>query len=290
MQIDITVLDKRVTNFINAGTKLQTLDSDCAFSEGPVWHPDGFLLFSDIPKNAIYKIGDRKKELYLDKSGCTYNHSFLSEQIGSNGLAFNEKGELIICQHGNGALVKQTGQELVPVVTTFMDKRFNSPNDVVVHREAVFFSDPPYGLNNQQLHPDVAQLKARIYCHRNNKLSIVSEHYGYPNGVCISADGRSLYTSSNKPFERFILQFDTESLALKGTVAEENGDGIKCDPHGNIYLCAKEGIVIIDNQGQRLGLLKLPTIPANCCCGGPDGKDLFITARENIYCIKGFLC
>ena len=290
MHIDITVLDNRLKNFINISSTLEILDSDCAFAEGPVWSKEGFLLFSDIPSNAIYKIKDGRKEVYLDKSGCINKHPFLSEQIGPNGLTFNKKGELIICQHGEGALVKYGDDGLQQLIATFDGKRFNSPNDVVVQEDSVFFSDPPYGLKDQQLNPEVAQLKSRVYCYRNNEISVVCEHYEYPNGVCISGDGKSLYTCSNKPFERFVLEFDTESLELIGKVAEENGDGIKCDHHGNIYLCAKEGIVIINKEGERLGVLKLPAVPANCCWGGADGNDLFITARENIYLIKDFLC
>ena len=290
MKIDITVLDNRLSQFINVDSELHTLDSECTFAEGPVWNRDGYYLFSDIPKNAIYKIAGGKKELYLDKSGCAQEESFLSEQVGSNGLAYTKNDELIICQHGNGALAKRTDQGLSQMLVSFMGKRFNSPNDVVASNGAIFFSDPPYGLTNQQLNTQVAQDKARVYCYRNNEINIVSEHYQYPNGVCISPDGSRLYTCSNKPFERFVLQFDTHSLALVRTVANENGDGIKCDRNGNIYLCAQEGIVIINDDGKRLGILKLPAVPANCCFGGTDAKDLFITARENIYLIKKFLC
>ena len=30
------------------------------FTEGPVWHPKGYLVFSDIPANTVYKWTGRK--------------------------------------------------------------------------------------------------------------------------------------------------------------------------------------------------------------------------------------
>jgi gluconolactonase len=72
-------------------------------------------------------------------------------------------------------------------------------------------------------------------------------------------------------------------------LAEENSDGIKCDPAGNVYLCNNDGLIILDKEGRRLALIKLPTVPANICWGGSGLKDLFITARENIFLIKNLL-
>ena len=40
------------------------------FTEGPVWHPDGYLLFSDVPGNTIYKWTlDGKLEKFRSPSG-----------------------------------------------------------------------------------------------------------------------------------------------------------------------------------------------------------------------------
>ena len=292
MNINITVHNSRVFDFVNAKSKLETLSETCTFSEGPVWCGEGYYLFSDIPQNVIYKIqpGNRK-ETYHSPSGCTIDDKqLLSEQIGSNGLAFNSNGQLIICQHGNGAVALATDDVLQPLIKCKDGKRFNSPNDLAIHPDGtIFFSDPPYGLAEQKLNPEFAQPSAGIYCYRNNLLKLFCEAYQYPNGVCLSPDGNKLYTCSNKPFERFVLEYDVKTLGLIRIVAKENGDGIKCDTNGNLYLCAKEGIVIIDNDGQRLGVLQLPAIAANCCWGGSKGTDLFITARQYIFLIKDFL-
>jgi gluconolactonase len=168
-----------------------------------------------------------------------------------------------------------------------MERPFNSPNDIVVHQDGtLFFSDPPYGLKEQKLQPQNFQSLAAIYCWRGGKLTLVTDRYQYPNGVCLSPDEKSLYTCSNKLFENFILEFDAATLEFKREVAKENSDGIKCDGKGNLYLCTKEGIIIINTKGERLAKINLETIPANACWGGAQLNDLFITARNNIFLIK----
>ena len=51
------------------------------FTEGPVWHPDGYLLFSDVPGDAIHcLVPGREPEPWV----CPSGHA--------NGLALIEPG------------------------------------------------------------------------------------------------------------------------------------------------------------------------------------------------------
>ena len=285
----ITIFHKDIHEFINTDFEIEILYSGCAFSEGPVWSSEGYYLFSDIPENVIYKLQQNKKpEIYLQQSGSVNSRTqHLSEQIGSNGLAFDSKGHLFICQHGEGAIAKYDGEKMQPFITTYNDKSFNSPNDLIIHPNGqIFFTDPPYGLKDQKINAEEYQPTAGIYCWQSNEIKLITDRYQFPNGVCLSPDQKSLFTCSNKSFEAFVLEFDTETLQLKRQVCNENSDGIKCDRFGNLYLCSKDGIVIIDASGKRLALISLLTIPANCCWGGENLNDLFITARENIFLIR----
>jgi len=116
---------------------------------------------------------------------------------------------------------------------------------------------------------------------------LICDKYQYPNGVCLSKDQKNLYICSNKPFEKFISVYDTSANQFVKIFAEENSDGIEADRYDNIYLCNKDGIIILDQKGERLAVLQLPTIPANICWGGKNLNDLFITARENVFLVKG---
>jgi gluconolactonase len=253
-----------------------------------VWHPEGYYLFSDIPLNGIMQItAEGDKKIFLDNSGFTHEReALLSEQTGSNGLGWYGSN-LLICQHGNGAIAKWDGAALKPFLAHYKGRPFNSPNDIITHSDGrFFFSDPPYGLKDQQLQPQRFQPLAGVYCCGDGMVALVCDKYKFPNGVCLSPDESTLFICSNKPFEKFICTYDAATLRFKNIFAEENSDGIECDRFGNVYLCTKEGIVILNVEGKRLALITLPTIPANLCWGGKDGNDLFITARENIFLIR----
>ncbi len=286
----LSIYHRSVTGFIHTDFEIEKLDSTGIFTEGPVWNKEGWYLFSDIPQNVIYRLQPgTAKELFTAQSGYTGSRerTLLSEQIGSNGLAFDVKRELLICQHGNGAVGRWEGNAVAPFLTSYNNQPFNSPNDIISHSNGtIFFTDPPYGLKDQKLQPEKYQPLAGIYCWRDGMVQLISDHYQYPNGVCLSPDENTLYTCSNKPFEKYILAFDTRSLQVKGTHCQENSDGIKCDHRNNFYLCTKEGIIILDKEGKRLAKLALETVPANCCWGGSGLNDLFITARENIFLIR----
>lgn len=285
----LSILDPAINEYIHTNFDIDLLDGGCHFTEGPVWNGEGFYLFSDIPENVVYKlVPGSKKEVYISPSGCTHNNrEDLHEQIGSNGLAYDVGGHLLLCQHGNHAVAQDNGEMVVPFLTGYAGRPFNSPNDIVASRQGkIFFSDPPYGLKGQVLNPEKYQPLAGVYCWYDAEVLLLTDRYQYPNGVCLSPDHKTLYTSSSKPFENVILEFDTESLQLRRELCRENSDGIKCDRHGNLYLAAKEGIVILNREGERLGVITLDTIPANLCWGGDQGNDLFVTARQNIYLIR----
>jgi gluconolactonase len=247
-------------------------------------------LFSDIPANVVYKIvPGQRKEMYIASSGGVLRDSAgHSEQTGSNGLAYDTDGVLYLCQHGGGSIAKYANGELSAFLKEHQGKPFNSPNDIVIHDNGtVYFSDPPYGLKEQQLNPALGQERAAFYAWREEQLTPFCTAYNYPNGLCLSPDGTRLYVGSSKPVERFILEFDAATLERKRVVAEENCDGIKCDRSGNLYLCTKEGIVILSTRGERLAKIELETVPANCCWGGEKGDDLFITARQHLFLLRG---
>ena len=119
----------------------EKLAGDLQFTEGPVWHPDGYLLFSDIPSNDIKK---------YTPGGSVGTH--LTPSRNSNGLTFDREGRLVACEHTGRQVSRQSADgAMEPVATHYDGKRLNSPNDVVVHSNGrVFFTDPPYGIEPEQ--------------------------------------------------------------------------------------------------------------------------------------------
>lgn len=290
MHPSVTVYDEQVKEYINVDFELKILANDNQFTEGPVWSNEGFYLYSDIPANKVYKIiPGQNKETFIEKSGCSDVTEFLKpDQIGSNALAWYQDS-LLVCQHGDHGIAKWLDHTLQPFINSYNNRPFNSPNDLIIHSDGrIFFSDPPYGLKEGKLNPERFQPVAGVYCWQEGNLILINDQYQYPNGVCLSPDEKKLYACSNKPFERFVTEFNTETLQFR-VLCEENGDGIETDPAGNIYLCSNDGIVIVTPQGKRMALIKFETIPSNLCWGGTSNKDLFITSRQNVFLIENFL-
>ncbi|HEU0064925.1 MAG TPA: SMP-30/gluconolactonase/LRE family protein [Flavisolibacter sp.] len=279
-----------ITDYINSDFQIETLSSDCIFTEGPVWNKEGYYLFSDIPANVIYKIQPgSKKEFYLENSGTNNpgDADLKPDQIGSNALAYDHDGNLLICQHGSHGIAIYDGKELKPFITNYNGRPFNSPNDFIIHSDGrIYFSDPPYGLKEGQLNPAKFQPLAAVYCWKNGDLQMICDKYKYPNGVCFSPDERTLYICSNKPFEKFVSEYDPSTNQFRKVLIDETSDGIECDRAGNVYLCNKEGIIICSAAGERLARIQLPTVPANICWGGKNKNDLFVTARQNVFLIQ----
>jgi gluconolactonase len=293
MHPSLTVYTNSVFDFINKDFEIKKLAGDCLFTEGPVWNREGYYLFSDIPANSIYKISEEgSKSVYLSNSGTSNPDDPDLEQerkqIGSNALAYDRNEQLLICQHGEHGIAKYDGKNLQPLISSYKGKPFNSPNDLIVHQNgSIYFSDPPYGLKGGKLNSGKFQPLAGVYCWNNGELQLISEKYQYPNGVCLSNDQKNLYICSNKASEKFISVHDTSTNKFIKLFAEENSDGIEVDRYDNIYLCNKDGLIILDRSGKRLALLQLPTVPANICWGGKEMNDLLVAARENIFLIKG---
>lgn len=286
-----TIYDPAVTDSIHTDISIKRLTGDCLFTEGPVWNKEGYYLFSDTTANTVFKIvPGKKKEVFIEKSGtATADDPELKPgQAGSNALAYRSNGGLLVCRHGSHDIALWNGKTLEPFIERYEDKPLNSPNDLIIHRDGrIYFSDPPYGLKDSQLNPSRYQPLAGVYCWQEGMLQMICDRYQYPNGVCLSPDEKYLYICSNKPFEKFVSLYQTGTNRFEKIFAEENSDGIDCDRRGNVYLCNKDGIIILDGEGKRRALISLPTIPSNICWGGKELNDLFITARQNIFLIRG---
>ncbi|MEO6313839.1 MAG: SMP-30/gluconolactonase/LRE family protein [Chitinophagaceae bacterium] len=262
------------------------------FTEGPVWHPEHFFLFSDTPANRIYKLTTTGiLSVFLENSGL--HHSAvddLSDQVGSNGLAFDKSNNLLICQHGDHAIaLLNKRKELEVLVSMYKGRPFNSPNDIIARSDGtIFFTDPPYGLSAQVLNVEKFQPRAGIYKYDFNKLELVGEELKYPNGLFFSADEKTLFVSSNHPDEKYILKyksFSDGSIDYEGVFLDENADGMTTDKADNIYLATNEGILIVSTKGKRLGFIVLDETPSNLVWGGTDNEILFVTARSAVYFI-----
>ena len=251
------------------------------FTEGPVWHPDGYLLFSDIPADTIYRYrpGDSPEP-------------FIAPSRNSNGLTFDRQGRLLAGEHGGRQVSRQgDGGTMEPLAGHYDGKRLNSPNDIVVHSGgAIFFTDPPYGIDPE---PGEQGFNGVYRLDPDGAVTLLNREMNRPNGLAFSLDESILYVDDSR--NRHVLAFPVNADLTLGApavlvdldTADQGGpDGMKVDSQGNLYVTGPGGLWLITPEGEHLGTIPFPQLPANLCFGGADYQTIYVTARTGLYSIR----
>ena len=300
----VYTIEKTLHDIIQEDARIEKVADGFSFTEGPVWHPGGYLLFSDPNTNTIYRYMPTTNNVtvYLSHSGYTGADIGEYGQPGSNGLAIDRAGRLILDQHGNRRVIRLEKKGPVTVLADRIDgKRFNSPNDVVIKTDGtIYFTDPPYGLPGFYNDPKIELDYQGVFMIKDGKVLVVSKDLGGPNGLAFSPDEKYLYVTNwdirdihhTKTLWRYEVRPDG-TLAngyvfydFSFTEDEEALDGIKVDKDGNLFVSAPGGIWILNRQGKLLGKIVTPERPANMAWGDEDGKTLYMTAHTSIYKLR----
>jgi len=247
------------------------------FLEGPVWLPEGALLFSDIPGDCIYRYSEDGVDVWREPSG------------NSNGLTLDREDCLIACEHGNRRVSRTLADGTVETVADMYDgKRLNSPNDVVVRSDGIiYFTDPPYGIQPDE----IEQSCNGVYMVRpGGEILRLAEDFIRPNGLAFSPDEGVLYIddSGRRHVRRFTVR-DDGTLSPDGIFADMDHpqpgspDGMKVDEAGTVFVAGATGVWVFTPGGERLGVLVTPERPANLAWGDADRRSLYITARTSLY-------
>ena len=255
------------------------VSSGYVFTEGPLWHPDGFLIFSDIPANRIYQWtpGNFEGTVYVEPSG------------NSNGIKAAPDGSIIVAQHAGRVSRLTNDLELVPIVEQYEGKRLNSPNDIAVRSDGlIYFTDPYFGVSAEDRELDFSGVY-RI--NQDESVSLMYDGFDLPNGIVFSPDESRLYVNDSATGD--ILKFEvTDSGDLNNPVlfvnigprAELGGaDGMITDSEGRLYTTGPNGFIIFDSDGNQLEQIRFDHQITNLAWGGEDGNDLYMTARGDIY-------
>ena len=278
---------------IDPDAAIVRIDHTFSFTEGPVYSPDGYLLFSDIPESKIYEwTQDSGIRVYIEPSG------------NSNGLAFDAAGNLLACEHGTRSLTKRTvkGDKMI-LASHYNGKKLNSPNDLAVHSSgAIFFTDPPWGLPGNFNSPEKELTFNGVYVLVEGTLYLIDSTLRAPNGIALSPDEKYLYAGNNqftggrenmadgeRSWFRYTLGDDMTATEKTGISVNPfphkkgNPDGMKVDVHGNLYCTGPGGLLVFNPKGKYLGRVEFPSSPTNVAFGGADGKTIFVTVRKDVF-------
>jgi gluconolactonase len=285
---------------VAADTRVEQVARGFEFTEGPVWSPDGALLFSSPNTNVIYRWEPAGTvAVFRSKSGYTGTDIGRFHQPGSNGLTFDPQGRLAICQHGNRRVIRVEPHGNVTVMAdAYEGRRLNSPNDLVYRSDGtLFFTDPPFGLPGVFDDPDKELPFSGVFCVRDGEVRLVADQLEGPNGLAFSPDERYLYVGNWDLPRKVIMRYEVApngGAARPGEVffdmtaapGDDALDGLKVDVAGNVYACGPGGVWILSPDGEQLGLLRLPEDAHNLAWGDEDRRTLYITALTGVYRIR----
>jgi gluconolactonase len=288
------------------GAQIEVLADGFEWSEGPVWSVElGGLLFSDIPRNRVllWREGEGVRT-YLEPAGYT-GAARRGGETGSNGLALDGEGRLLLCQHGDRCVSRMDAplsapqSKFVRLAERHDGKRFNSPNDLAVHSSgAIYFTDPPYGLERQFDDPAREAEFCGVYrVAPDGRTSLLYRDLSRPNGIAFSPDEKTLYVANSDGKRAIWLAFDVQP---DGSVANERvffdatawmgrapgaPDGLKVDSQGNLFATGPGGVLVFSADGKHLGTISPGEATANCAFDA-DGKHLYMTSDMYLCRVK----
>jgi gluconolactonase len=263
-------------------TPAQRLATGFVFTEGPLWHPDGFFYFVDVRASMLYRLTPGgAPEVVREKTG------------GGNGTTFDLHGRLVLCEGDNRRVTRRDADGGFEVLMDrFEGKRLNRPNDVVCRSDgSIYFTDP--GLRVPLAEREVPH--AGVYrIAPDGTVSLVAD-FEYPNGLAFSPDERRLYVANTRWAQYIhLLELDGRGQMVRRRIFadmssdETDGvpDGMKVDLEGRVYCTGPGGTWVFAPDGTRLGIIRTPEVPANLAFGGPDLRTLFFTARTSVYVMR----
>jgi gluconolactonase len=296
-------LDPAFDGLVDQGAVIELLAANqFEWAEGPVWDAaHKRVLFSDVPENVIWEWSQASglKE-FLKPSGYTGAAKFTGREPGSNGLAFNKAGELVICQHGDRRIAKWVDDRFVTLAGQYDGKRFNSPNDLAIRSNGdVYFTDPPYGLpkltedSGRELDfQGVYRLSAK------GELTLLTKELNRPNGLAFSPDEKTLYVANSEAEKAVLMAFPVrpDGSLGKGTIffdvtatvsKQKPGvpDGLKVSADGTVWATGPGGVLVYSSNGKHLGTLATGVATANVAFGD-DGSTLYLTADKSLARVR----
>ena len=298
----ITRLDPRFDRLIPADARLEKVIDGHEWAEGPLWdRKTGCLLFSDVIKNIAYRWCEASGEqVLLEHSGYTGSAPFPGKEPGSNGLAFDRDGNLLMAEHGDRRISRlgPDGRKTT-IVDRYRGKRINSPNDLILASNGdLLFTDPPWGLPKWWDDPGKELPINGVYRLRaNGELKLINGEFQAPNGIALTPDGKTLIVSESQPQigAWYAMAVNSDGSlgprkklydAVPWSVNRKGvPDGLKLDRQGHIFGGGPGGVYVIDPDGTLLGIIETGGPASNTVWGG-DGSTLYITSGSRIFRIR----
>ena len=175
---------------VEPNQEAQQLATDFVFTEGPLWHPDGYWLFVDLRREppVIHRMSPAggTPEILREPSG------------GTNGMTLDLQGRLLMCEGDNRAITRMEADGTINVVADRWDgKRFHRPNDIVCRSDGSIYITNPSG----RVPEEEQEIEWPGTLHRiatDGTVDLLAHDIDFPNGIAFSPDESGLYVSNTR--------------------------------------------------------------------------------------------
>jgi gluconolactonase len=262
--------DARLAGIVGEAPELELLAEGFESTAGPVWAPDGALLFSSPTANAIYRLAPELGQVSVFRPKSGYAGIDAGELVapGSAGLAYDPQGRLAICQRGNRRVVRVNPHgDLTVLAAAAGGRPLEGPRDITFRSDGtLFFSDPSCGL----------------VAIREGEPRVLRGVPAHAAGIALSPDENRLYTADGGALLCCTLD-DARAPATVCELGEEPVAAVAVDAAGSIYAGGPGGIWVLAGSGEPLGRLELPEAPTGLAWGDGDRRALYVTTETSIY-------
>lgn len=299
--------DSKLDEIISPDAKIEIISEGYKWSEGCLWiEKHNMLLFSDVPANTVYKWTEKEgTKVYLKPSGYTGATPSKSREPGSNGLTLDNKGSLILCQHGNRQVARMNtpldkpNPQFTTLISRYDGKKLNSPNDCVYSSKGeLFLTDPPYGLTTQDDSDPLKEIKFNgVYkVKKDGSVILLTDSISRPNGIALFPGEKRIIVANSDPKKPNWYVWDikgdqlTNGKLFYSTIGYNKTwqglpDGLKVDKNGNVFATGPGGLYIFNKEGKKLGMIRLDNPTSNCTLS-QDQKTLYITNNSYVLRVK----
>jgi len=308
-------LDPALDSLVAPDARIELAAAGFGFTEGPVWMKAGYLLFTDVPGNVIYKLEKGQLSLFMSNAGYQgpdiWRYGGMNDNgyektdpryeefpmAGADGLTHDPQDRLIIATFAGRSLVRieKDGQRTV-LADNYNGRKFSGPNDVVVKSDgAIYFTDTFGGLRLRAKDPKLELPYNGLYLWKNGKVTLLfKDEMPNLNGLAFSPDERYLYLngSADNYVNRYeVMPDDTIAngkllFDMRADRSPGVADGMRVDSAGNIYETGPGGVWVVSPEGHHLGTIAPPQRPINIGFGDPDMKTLYMACHTAIYQVR----
>jgi len=256
---------------MNDGIKIEKVAEGFVFPEGPVWHPDGYLIFSDVHGATIEKV----------KPGGG-SETWFSKGRKTNGLIMSpDKRRIYACCYSERELlaIDVKTRDYRVLTSRCAGREFNNVNDVAVdNADNVYFSDPNWS-------PKPGDIQGVYRYSPDGMTTLAAEVKLQPNGLVVSPDQKWLYVDRSGGHDIWRFKHNADGSLSDGVQwvklePDAEPDGMTIDSKGNLYVAqAGNGkLCVLAPDGTVLRLVKvMERMATNCEFAGGDEKTLYVT-------------